>query len=77
MLASITPVVEPVSIDEAYLDLTGLRRLLGSPEDIGREIKRRISEGTGLSASVGIGPNRLIGIVCLIFIITCYKQGSP
>ena len=60
ILASITPVVEPVSIDEAYLDLTGLGRLLGSPEDIGREIKRRIFEGTGLRASVGIGPNRLI-----------------
>ncbi|MCP5437589.1 MAG: DNA polymerase IV [Chromatiaceae bacterium] len=59
-LGTLTPVVEPVSIDEAYLDLTGLERLLGPPEDIGREIKRRILEGTGLRASVGIGPNRLI-----------------
>ncbi|MCW5586697.1 MAG: DNA polymerase IV [Chromatiales bacterium] len=59
-LGTLTPVVEPVSIDEAYLDLTGLERLLGPPEDIGREIKRRIFEGTGLRASVGIGPNRLI-----------------
>lgn len=60
ILATITPVVEPVSIDEAYLDLTGLERLLGSPEEIGREIKQRIFEETGLRASVGIGPNRLI-----------------
>jgi DNA polymerase-4 len=60
ILGTFTPVVEPVSVDEAYLDLTGLEKLLGSPEDIGREIKRRILEGTGLRASVGIGPNRLI-----------------
>lgn len=60
ILGTLTPVVEPVSVDEAYLDLTGLEKLLGPPEDIGREIKRRILEGTGLRASVGIGPNRLI-----------------
>ena len=60
ILETITPVVEPVSVDEAYLDLTGLERLIGSPETIGREIKRRILEGTGLTVSVGIGPNRLI-----------------
>ena len=60
VLATITPVVEPVSIDEAYMDLGGLEKLLGSPLDIGREIKSRIREATGLTASVGIGPNRLI-----------------
>ena len=60
ILGTITPVVEPVSVDEAYLDLTGLEKLLGSPETIGREIKQRILAGTGLTASVGIGPNRLI-----------------
>ncbi len=60
ILETITPVVEPVSVDEAYLDLTGLEKLLGPPEAIGREIKRRILAGTGLTASVGIGPNRLI-----------------
>ena len=60
ILGTITPIVEPVSVDEAYLDLGGLEKLFGSPETIGREIKRRIHEGTGLTASVGIGPNRLI-----------------
>jgi DNA polymerase IV len=60
ILGTITPVVEPVSVDEAYLDLSGLERLLGPPETIGAEIKRRISEQTGLTISVGIGPNRLI-----------------
>jgi DNA polymerase-4 len=60
VLDTLTPVVEPASIDEAYLDLSGLERLIGPPETIGREIKRRIREATGLTASVGIGPNRLI-----------------
>ncbi|MEN8132110.1 MAG: DNA polymerase IV [Pseudomonadota bacterium] len=60
ILETITPVIEPVSVDEAYLDLTGLEKLLGPPEAIGRKIKQRILEGTGLTASVGIGPNRLI-----------------
>jgi DNA polymerase-4 len=60
ILGSLTPIVEPVSVDEAYLDLTGLERLLGPPEAVGEEIKRRIRRCAGLSASVGIGPNRLI-----------------
>ncbi|MCP3877459.1 MAG: DNA polymerase IV [Sulfitobacter sp.] len=60
ILETITPVIEPVSVDEAYLDLAGLEKLLGSPETIGTEIKRRILEATGLTVSVGIGPNRLI-----------------
>jgi DNA polymerase-4 len=60
ILATMTPVVEAASIDEAYLDVSGLERLSGTPESIGREIKRRILGETGLTASVGIGPNRLI-----------------
>ena len=60
ILGTITPVVEPVSVDEAFLDLSGLEKLLGPPEAIGHEIKRRILDGTGLTVSVGIGPNRLI-----------------
>jgi DNA polymerase-4 len=60
VLGTLAPVVEPVSVDEAYLDLTGLERLIGPPEKVGREIKRRILEETGLRVSVGIGPNRLI-----------------
>ena len=60
ILGTITPVVEPVSVDEAFLDLSGLEKLMGPPKVIGQEIKRRIREGTGLTVSVGIGPNRLI-----------------
>lgn len=60
LLSALSPLVEPVSIDEAYLDISGLERLLGPPEAIGRRAKRAIAGELGLSASVGIGPNRLI-----------------
>ena len=59
-LADITPVVEKASIDEAYLDISGLGKIIGSPEDVGRQIRRCIHQATELTASVGIGPNRLI-----------------
>jgi DNA polymerase-4 len=54
-----SPVVEPLSLDEAFLDLTGTERLLGTPLDIGRELKRRITERTGLVVSVGIAPVKM------------------
>jgi DNA polymerase-4 len=60
ILGTLAPIVEAASIDEAYLDVSGLEKLSGTPETIGREIKQRILAGTGLTASVGIGPNRLI-----------------
>lgn len=60
LLAQISPLVEQVSIDEAYLDVSGLERLIGPPERIGERAKTLIQEETGLTASVGIGPNRLI-----------------
>ncbi len=59
-LGNISPVVEPVSIDEAYIDISGLERLMGTPEEIGRLTKQTILETVGLNSSVGIGPNRLI-----------------
>jgi DNA polymerase-4 len=60
VLETITPTLEAASIDEAYLDVSGLEKLVGTPETIGHEIKRCILTETGLTASVGIGPNRLI-----------------
>jgi len=60
ILETITPAVEAASIDEAYLDMSGLEKLIRTPETIGREIKHLILAETGLTASVGIGPNRLI-----------------
>jgi DNA polymerase-4 len=55
-----SPIVEQVSIDEAYLDITGLERLHGSPEQIGRRIKEEIRRLTSLSCSVGIAPNKFL-----------------
>ncbi|MET0051629.1 MAG: DNA polymerase IV [Candidatus Thiodiazotropha sp.] len=60
ILNQISPLVEPVSVDEAFLDISGLQRLSGSPEQIALRTKQLILEATGLTASVGIGPNRLI-----------------
>ena len=55
-----TDLVEPVSIDEAFLDVTGSRRLFGSPQEIAAQIQRLTSEELGLSCSIGIGPTRLL-----------------
>jgi DNA polymerase-4 len=55
-----TPLVQGLSLDEAFLDVTASRRLLGGPEQIGASIRRRIAEVTGLTASVGIAPNKLL-----------------
>ncbi len=60
ILEGFSPLVEPCSVDEAFLDITGTKGCLGSPEAVGRNIKARIKEATGLTASVGIGPNKLI-----------------
>lgn len=55
-----TPLVEPLSIDEAFLDVTGSKRLFGTALQIARDIKQRIAEATGLTASAGIGPSKFI-----------------
>jgi DNA polymerase-4 len=55
-----TPEVEGLSLDEAFLDVTASRQLLGDPEAIGAEIRRRIAAQTGLTASVGIATNKLL-----------------
>ncbi len=55
-----TPLVEPISLDEAFLDVTGSRTLFGPAVDIGREIKRRILGELGLVASVGVAPNKYL-----------------
>jgi len=55
-----TPLVEPLSIDEAFLDVSGCGRLFGPPETIGRRIKRRIAAEVGLVASVGLAANKFL-----------------
>jgi DNA polymerase-4 len=56
---SFSPVVEPLSLDEAFIDLTGTERLFGSALDAGRALKRRVLEQTSLVVSVGIAPTKM------------------
>jgi len=55
-----TPLVEPLSLDEAFLDVSASLRLFGSAEVIGRRLKQRVREVTELAVSVGIGPTKMI-----------------
>lgn len=55
-----TPAVEPISIDEAFLDIHGCQRLFGSPVEIGLKIKDAIQNQLDLTASVGIAPNKFL-----------------
>ncbi len=54
------PVVEQLSIDEAFLDVTGMERLSGDVRNIGWRIKERIKKELGLTCSVGLAPNKFL-----------------
>jgi DNA polymerase-4 len=60
ILSRYSPLLEPLSIDEAFLDCTGCDRLLGDAGRIARSIKKTIREELGLTASVGTGPNKFL-----------------
>ncbi len=55
-----TPQIEPISLDEAFLDVTGSIKLFGDAEQIGKRIKTEIREELGLVSSVGIAPNKFL-----------------
>jgi DNA polymerase IV len=63
ILDAYSPLVEPVSVDEAFVDLTGVESLFGSPLEALRGIKRRIRAETGLTASAGLAPNKFVAKV--------------
>jgi DNA polymerase-4 len=56
----VTPLVEGLSLDEAFLDVTASQHIPGGAPGIARAIKRRIAALTGLTASVGVAPNKLV-----------------
>lgn len=60
LLGAFTPLVEPLSVDEAFLDVAGLRRHYASPEDVAIAIRRTLREEVGLPASVGIAPTKFL-----------------
>ncbi len=61
---SYTPLVEPLALDEAFLDIGGSVRLFGPPPAIGAAIRRRIADELGLVASVGVAPNKFLAKLC-------------
>jgi len=63
ILDDFSPLVEPVSVDEAFVDLTGTTSLFGPAPDVVARIKQRIHSDTGLTASAGLAPNKFIAKV--------------
>ncbi len=60
IFARYSPLVEPLSIDEAFLDVTGVRRLFGGGEEIARRIRAEVRAEVGLAASIGVAGNKFL-----------------
>lgn len=60
ILQTYTPDIQPVSLDEAFLDITGTLHKYGSPESLGQQLREDVRNATNLTCSVGIGPNKMI-----------------
>ena len=60
ILSEYTPLVEPLSLDEAFLDVTGCEAHWGSPEELAHGLRERLSAELGLTASMGLASNKLV-----------------
>lgn len=60
ILLSFTPLVEPLSLDEAFLDVGGATMLFGSPQQMGAQIRARVEGELGITCSAGIAPNKFL-----------------
>ena len=62
-LGGFSPLVEPLSLDEAFVDMTGCEKLFGGPQAMGEEVRRAVFEATGLTASAGVSTTKYVAKV--------------